>query len=251
MGEDESRPRMSRRNDLNEFSYNDKNVVVDPLQLFQTKNVAQPSLSMTQPTIIVPEARTLLMNPNTQHNSIGGLAYSESGKILEIPSGMFEFVDIEESKPVDSTFSNRRMDIGTDDYEYIDEPVDNDATTYKEILGVESLIQDISDTDEIAVKDKTNSEEINVDIPNIIDNDEFDRTSSEVSPVEDAKDAKDNKTTSSATTSPFTPPRPVYVVYPDNQDSSSTSSASDETISTSTELTSSIKMFDIEYDQFS
>ena len=85
--EDESRPRMSRRNDLNEFSYNDKNVVVDPLQLFQTKNVAQPSLSMTQPTIIVPEARTLLMNPNTQHNSIGGLAYSESGKILEIPSG--------------------------------------------------------------------------------------------------------------------------------------------------------------------
>ena len=131
---------------------------------------------------------------------------------------MFEFVDIEESKPVDSTFSNRRMDIGTDDYEYIDEPVDNDATTYKEILGVESLIQDISDTDEIAVKDKTNSEEINVDIPNIIDNDEFDRTSSEVSPVEDAKDAKDNKTTSSTTTKPLTPPRPVYVVYPDNQD---------------------------------
>ena len=131
---------------------------------------------------------------------------------------MFEFLDIKESKPIDSTFSNRRMDVGTKDYEYIDDSVDNDETTHTEILGVESLIQDISDAGKITVKDKTNSEEINVEIPNIIDNDEFDRTSSEVSPVEDAKDAKDNKTTSSATTSPFTPPRPVYVVYPDNQD---------------------------------
>merc|ERR1712142_1013352 len=133
---------MSRRNDLNDFSYNDKNVLVDPLQLFETKNVAEPSFSMTQPTMIVPEARTLLINPETQHNSISDLAYSGSGKILEIPSGMFEFLDIEETKPIDSTFSNRRMDVGTKDYEYIDDSVDNDETTHTEILGVESLIQD-------------------------------------------------------------------------------------------------------------
>ena len=74
-------------NEIGKKSLNMEQLHFSLKQLFQTKNVAQPSLSMTQPTIIVPEARTLLMNPNTQHNSIGGLAYSESGKILEIPSG--------------------------------------------------------------------------------------------------------------------------------------------------------------------
>ena len=268
---DLSRPRTSRRNDLDEFpTYFDKSTEQDGtksmMMMFPPTKIPDkiPFLMNQSPQYMLPQARTLIMNDGDLHqvdissNSIVDPRWgSSNGKIMEIPTGVYQIMNTEtgnndgnEEVVNMNDNSNRRMDANFDDYEYIDTIDDNedgaDAAT--------TMLRDNIDIIQTKVND--NLEEIDVETSND-DIDEAAKQKTDDNEDDALKEQTDMYTTGKTTS--FIPPRPVYVVYPDPDTPTSTTAS---TAGTSTPTPSSIasstpslgfstKMFEIDYDQFS
>lgn len=213
-----TRPRMSRRNDVENAP--------------NFRELDSNNVHLQFPQLMIPQARTLLLDPTVGSDFIGPqLPFSYQGKVLETPSGMFTVSDqIVENDHGENKTPNRRMDVGLEDYEYIDET----ENTVEVPDIIEHIDEETGNESNTTIKDDSNTfveneEEDNNNVVEEEDPDHYDQLSQPVS--------------STATSSQ--PPRPVYVVYPKEQSVSPTPSPESSSTSAST------KMFDINYDQFS
>ena len=214
-----TRPRMSRRNDVE---------TVPNFRELDPNNV-----HLQYPQLMIPQARTLLLEPSVSSEDFIGpqLPFNHQGKVLEIPSGLFTVSD--QLEDGENKLSNRRMDVGLEDYEYVD-----DTENTVEVPDIIEPIDEETDNESNnTIKDDSNT---------FVENEEEDNNNAV---GEEDHDHYDQLSTSEPVSSPTTasaqPPRPVYVVYPNKDQTVLTTPSSSST------TTASTKMFDIDYDQFS
>ena len=235
---DLSRPRLSRRNDGDQFSYFDKD-----LSRYEQYLPSHSPQHQTQ-SGRHPEARALV-SPITplladSLTSVRDLSIQDTRRLLETATGMLRVMEVDNNTDT----SNRRMDTGTEDYEYID-------------LYVDNRLREAVNIDNDPIKDSSNEEKIDMVQSDDGDTEEANKvtniyiTSDPDIKEEDNGDKMDDILHTTTKSTELMSPRPIYVVYPD------TTAPTTENTSTTTATTSprqgsfSDKMFDIEYDQFS
>lgn len=208
---DLSRPRMSRRNDLDQFSYFDKDrsryagYLPSESLVSSARHLAQPGGPQGQ-----PQARALV-SPREEADNI-------------------------------THISSRRMDTGLEDYEYVDTDGDNE-------------LEAVENTGNNPIKGNINEEEIGTDESGDGDIDQANKVTNNF--IDTNPDTEEEGLSGKMDDFPHTTaglrdslsPRPVYVVYPDN-DTTATTTENTSTVTTSTSQ-GNMKIFDIEYDQFS
>ena len=196
-----ARPRASRRNDLDEVVMYDQNgQYIEPSQLLSAHQQMQLPHVIHQPIVLTP----------SQWEDGEKLASSGTpGSSLETPSERVLGDVLQDSGSFDSG-NTRRMDIGIEEYEYIEESPENEIDASASI-----------------------EEEENPDIGNEAMEEELEEEEPKIELIEESE---------------FIKPSPVYIVYPDRNVSSTPSPTT--TRPALTETTDSTKLFDIEYDQF-
>ena len=221
---DLSRPRMSRRNDLDQFPYFDKD------RSLYAQYLHSPVSSARHLTPgAYPQARALV-SPVMEDT------FRDIQGVMEAPGVMFRVMSADNITEI----SNRRMDAGLEDYEYIDTDGDNE-------------LEAMENTDNNPIKGNINEEEIDTDESGDGDIDQANKVTNnfidtDPDTEEEGLSTKMDDIPATTARSPSSlSPRPVYVVYPD------TTATTTENTSTATTSTSqgNLKMFDIEYDQFS
>ena len=221
---DLSRPRMSRRNDLDQFPYFDKD------RSLYAQYLHSPVSSARHLTPgAYPQARALV-SPVMEDT------FRDIQGVMEAPGVMFRVMSADNITDI----SNRRMDTDLEDYEYIDTDGDNE-------------LEAMENTDNNPIKGNINEEEIDTDESGDGDIDQANKVTNnfidtDPDTEEEGLSTKMDDIPDTTARSPSSlSPRPVYVVYPD------TTAPTTENTSTVTTSTSqgNLKMFDIEYDQFS
>ena len=159
------------------------------------------------------------------HNNIQDLR-----GVMDSPEAMFRSMGVDNMTGI----SNRRMDTGLEDYEYVDTDGDSE------------LVMEITDN---TIKDSVNEEEIDRDESG--DDGDIDQANkvsfiNQHPDTEEDDDKMEDIPHTTARSTELLSPRPVYVVYPDTEPTATTT---ENTSATAT--TGNLKMFDIEYDQFS
>ena len=126
--------------------------------------------------------------------------------------------------------------MGLDDYEYVDTDGDNE------------LVMEITYNN--TIKDSINEEEIDRDESGDGDIDQANKVSfiTKDPDTEEEDDKMEDILHTTARSTEMLSPRPVYVVYPDT--TTTTTPTTENTSATATSQ-GNLKMFDIEYDQFS
>ena len=224
---DLSRPRMSRRNDLDQFSYFDKDrsryaQYLPSQSVSSTRHQAPPHHGQPHGQ---PQARALV--------SPGDMGVMEThGMVREMGADNITHI------------SSRRMDTGLEDYEYIDTDGDNE-------------LELVEKTGNNPIKGNINEEEIGTDESGDGDIDQANKVTNNF--IDTNPDTEEEGLSGKMDDIPHTTtrtpdllppsPQPVYVVYPDN-DTTPPTTENTSTVTTSTSQ-GNIQIFDIEYDQFS
>ena len=222
---DLSRPRMSRRNDLDQFSYFDKDRsryagYLPSQSVSSARHLAQPGGQPHGQPQGQPQARALVSPGMETHGAM----------VREVGADNVTHI------------SSRRMDMGLEDYEYIDTDGDNEVV----VKNGNNPIKDNINEEEIGTDESGDGD---IDQANKVTNNFIDANPDTEEEGLSSKMDDIPHTTAGTPNSLSPSPRPVYVVYPDN-DTTAPTTENTSTVTTSTSQ-GNMKIFDIEYDQFS